>query len=243
MLFALPWPYTPGKCPLDTSRFPARGNLCSHLDASASQRCSAHPGTQPLANPIPLCLRDAKSLLVGTVPGGPRAPCPTHPPHSCALWGSRAPKSLSGALQRLSNGSVHPDDEAGRVVELQELLEKQNFEVVQAKERISALAASVAELEEDLGTARKDLIKSEEMSSKYQRDLREVRRCPLALRHPLQRCSLLLPRALCWERVCNPFCMHGKGGRRAVCPPQNPAFGGCPHIRQQDYPEVIMPVL
>ncbi|KAM6311171.1 liprin-alpha-4 isoform 3-T3 [Podargus strigoides] len=76
--------------------------------------------------------------------------------------------------KRLSNGSVHPDDEAGRVVELQELLEKQNFEVVQAKERISALAASVAELEEDLGTARKDLIKSEEMSSKYQRDLREA---------------------------------------------------------------------
>uniref|UniRef100_A0A803W281 PTPRF interacting protein alpha 4 n=1 Tax=Ficedula albicollis TaxID=59894 RepID=A0A803W281_FICAL len=66
------------------------------------------------------------------------------------------------------------NDEAGRVVELQELLEKQNFEVVQAKERISALAASVAELEEDLGTARKDLIKSEEMSSKYQRDLREA---------------------------------------------------------------------
>ncbi|XP_064029501.1 liprin-alpha-4 isoform X4 [Pogoniulus pusillus] len=76
--------------------------------------------------------------------------------------------------QRLSNGSVHPEEEAGRVVELQELLEKQNFEVVQAKERISALAASVAELEEDLGTARKDLIKSEEMSSKYQRDLREA---------------------------------------------------------------------
>uniref|UniRef100_A0A8C3XH37 PTPRF interacting protein alpha 4 n=1 Tax=Cyanoderma ruficeps TaxID=181631 RepID=A0A8C3XH37_9PASS len=73
-----------------------------------------------------------------------------------------------------SCGCVRSDDEAGRVVELQELLEKQNFEVVQAKERISALAASVAELEEDLGTARKDLIKSEEMSSKYQRDLREA---------------------------------------------------------------------
>lgn len=102
------------------------------------------------------------------------------------LWGSQASSFLSAALQRLSNGSVHPDDEAGRVVELQELLEKQNFEVVQAKEHISALAASVAELEEDLGTARKDLIKSEEMSSKYQRDLREVRPCPLALQCPLQ---------------------------------------------------------
>ncbi|KFP77498.1 Liprin-alpha-2, partial [Acanthisitta chloris] len=86
------------------------------------------------------------------------------------------PKEAAPKLpwKRLSNGSVHPEDEAGRVVELQELLEKQNFEVVQAKERISALAASVAELEEDLGTARKDLIKSEEMSSKYQRDLREA---------------------------------------------------------------------
>ncbi|NXA92242.1 LIPA4 protein, partial [Melanocharis versteri] len=88
----------------------------------------------------------------------------------------REPKEPAPKLpwKRLSNGSVHPDDEAGQVVELQELLEKQNFEVVQAKERISALAASVAELEEDLGTARKDLIKSEEMSSKYQRDLREA---------------------------------------------------------------------
>uniref|UniRef100_A0A8C0IVB0 PTPRF interacting protein alpha 4 n=1 Tax=Chelonoidis abingdonii TaxID=106734 RepID=A0A8C0IVB0_CHEAB len=63
---------------------------------------------------------------------------------------------------------------ASRVVELQELLEKQNFELTQAKERLAGLVASVAELEEDLGTARKDLIKSEEISSKYQRDLREA---------------------------------------------------------------------
>ncbi|XP_061487792.1 liprin-alpha-4 isoform X2 [Rhineura floridana] len=76
--------------------------------------------------------------------------------------------------KRLPNGSIHPDDEASRAVELQELLEKQNFEVAQAKERIAALAASVAELEEDLSTARRDLIKSEEMSSKFQRDLREA---------------------------------------------------------------------
>ncbi|XP_072853198.2 liprin-alpha-4 isoform X12 [Pogona vitticeps] len=76
--------------------------------------------------------------------------------------------------KRLPNGSIHSDDEASRVVELQELLEKQNFELTQAKERMAGLAASVAELEEDLNTARRDLIKSEEMSSKYQRDLREA---------------------------------------------------------------------
>ncbi|XP_069315744.1 liprin-alpha-4 isoform X10 [Eulemur rufifrons] len=65
-------------------------------------------------------------------------------------------------------------DEAGRVEELQELLEKQNFELSQARERLVTLTASVAELEEDLGTARRDLIKSEELSSKHQRDLREA---------------------------------------------------------------------
>ncbi|XP_058032104.1 liprin-alpha-4 isoform X2 [Ahaetulla prasina] len=76
--------------------------------------------------------------------------------------------------KRLPNGSIHPDDGASQIVELQELLEKQNFELAQAKERLAGLAASVAELEEDLSTARRDLIKSEEMSSKYQRDLREA---------------------------------------------------------------------
>lgn len=58
--------------------------------------------------------------------------------------------------------------------ELQGLLEKQNFELSQARERLVTLSASVTELEEDLGTARRDLLKSEELSSKHQRDLREV---------------------------------------------------------------------
>ncbi|XP_004685578.2 PREDICTED: liprin-alpha-4 [Condylura cristata] len=65
-------------------------------------------------------------------------------------------------------------EDAGRVEELQELLEKQNFELSQTRERLVTLTAAVAELEEDLGTARRDLIKSEELSSKHQRDLREA---------------------------------------------------------------------
>lgn len=124
------------------------------------------------------------------------------------------------------------------MVELQELLEKQNFEVVQAKERISALAASVAELEEDLGTARKDLIKSEEMSSKYQRDLREVSHCPLALPSLLQsqRRSQHLPRALGWEGIVTPA-VH----RVMACVPQKRPLplGDCPQVHPQDFPEVI----
>ncbi|XP_044532773.1 liprin-alpha-4 isoform X10 [Gracilinanus agilis] len=65
-------------------------------------------------------------------------------------------------------------DEAGRAGELQERLEKQTFELNQARERLVALAGTVAELEEDLSTARRDLIKSEELSSRHQRDLREA---------------------------------------------------------------------
>ncbi|XP_032955324.1 liprin-alpha-4 isoform X4 [Rhinolophus ferrumequinum] len=65
-------------------------------------------------------------------------------------------------------------DDVGRVQELQELLEKQSFELSQARERLVTLTAAVAELEEDLGTARRDLIKSEELSSRRQRDLREA---------------------------------------------------------------------
>lgn len=42
------------------------------------------------------------------------------------------------------------------------------------KERLAALSSHVTELEEDLDTARKALIKSEEMNTKLQRDVREV---------------------------------------------------------------------
>lgn len=78
---------------------------------------------------------------------------------------------------------IVPKDDAVRLEELQELLEKQNLELGQARERLATLTAAVAELEEDLGTARRDLIKSEERSSKHQRDLREVTRAwPARLR-------------------------------------------------------------
>ena len=62
------------------------------------------------------------------------------------------------------------------MMELQELLDRQSKEVQQMKERIVCLTGRVAELEEDLDTARKDLIKSEDMSTRLQRDIREVRR-------------------------------------------------------------------
>ncbi|XP_064306304.1 liprin-alpha-2 isoform X3 [Phalacrocorax carbo] len=76
--------------------------------------------------------------------------------------------------KRLSNGSVDSNDEASQVVELQELLEKQNYEMAQMKERLAALSSRVGEVEQEAETARKELIKTEEMNSKYQRDIREA---------------------------------------------------------------------
>uniref|UniRef100_A0A9J7YJQ6 PTPRF interacting protein alpha 2 n=1 Tax=Cyprinus carpio carpio TaxID=630221 RepID=A0A9J7YJQ6_CYPCA len=75
---------------------------------------------------------------------------------------------------RLSNGSMESGDEASQVVELQELLEKQNYELAQMKERMSSLSSRVSEVEQELETARKDLIKSEDINNKCQRDIKEA---------------------------------------------------------------------
>ncbi|XP_023206119.1 liprin-alpha-2 isoform X5 [Xiphophorus maculatus] len=88
------------------------------------------------------------------------------------LEGSEAQQKLHG--KRLSNGSLESAREASQVVELQDLLEKQNYELAQMKERMSSLSSRVSEVEQELETARKDLIKSEEMNNKYQRDIKEV---------------------------------------------------------------------
>ncbi|XP_058857742.1 liprin-alpha-1-like isoform X6 [Acipenser ruthenus] len=75
--------------------------------------------------------------------------------------------------KRSSDGSLNHEDLA-KVMELQEIIDRQTRDLGQMKERLAALSSRVTELEEDLDTARKDLIKSEEMNTKYQRDIREA---------------------------------------------------------------------
>ncbi|XP_049339274.1 liprin-alpha-1 isoform X5 [Astyanax mexicanus] len=75
--------------------------------------------------------------------------------------------------KRSSDGSLGPDEDVGKVVELQEVMDRQSKELLQMKERVVSLSNRVSELEEDLDTARKDLIKSEDMNTRMQRDLRE----------------------------------------------------------------------
>ncbi|KAF1531207.1 Liprin-alpha-1, partial [Eudyptes sclateri] len=77
-------------------------------------------------------------------------------------------------FHRSSDGSLCHDENLAKVIELQDIIDKQNKEQTQMKERLTALSSRVTELEEDLDTARKDLIKSEEMNTKLQRDVRET---------------------------------------------------------------------
>lgn len=77
-------------------------------------------------------------------------------------------------FQTIINGSTHLELRGGRESELEELVEKQRLELCQLKERLTMMCRQMAELEEELNTAQKDLIKSEEGCAKLQRDLKEV---------------------------------------------------------------------
>ncbi|XP_053709210.1 liprin-alpha-1 isoform X3 [Synchiropus splendidus] len=79
--------------------------------------------------------------------------------------------------KRSSDGSLSQEDESApgyrKVGELQEMVDRQTADLSQMKERMATMAGRVSELEEDLDTARKDLIKSEDSNTRLQRDLRE----------------------------------------------------------------------
>ena len=61
--------------------------------------------------------------------------------------------------------------------ELQEIIQRQLREQRQMEERLAALSAHVKHLEEDLDTARKDLLQSKDRNRKLERDVREVSDC------------------------------------------------------------------
>ncbi|XP_072320864.1 liprin-alpha-1-like isoform X5 [Eucyclogobius newberryi] len=77
--------------------------------------------------------------------------------------------------KRASDGSLSQEEDMAppAVGELQQVVDRQTADLGQMKERMVAMVSRVNELEEDLDTARKDLIKSEDMNTRLQRDLRE----------------------------------------------------------------------
>lgn len=75
--------------------------------------------------------------------------------------------------QRLSNGTIDPDSDVNRVIELQDTVEKQNSELTSSRTKVLELTNKLTELEETATTATKDLNKTQEQLVKLQRDLRE----------------------------------------------------------------------
>ncbi|XP_071809122.1 liprin-alpha-3-like isoform X4 [Asterias amurensis] len=76
--------------------------------------------------------------------------------------------------KRLSNGSIDPDDDVSRVIELQDTLEKQNNELSLSKERVTEMTLRVADLEEALAKTQKEVLRAQESATKFQRDVREA---------------------------------------------------------------------
>ncbi|KAM7241368.1 hypothetical protein CapIbe_007940 [Capra ibex] len=66
------------------------------------------------------------------------------------------------------------DEDLAQVIELQEIIKKKSREQREMKDRLAALSAHVTELEKDLDTARKDLLKSKEVNVELQQDVREA---------------------------------------------------------------------
>uniref|UniRef100_A0A8K9XIE3 SAM domain-containing protein n=1 Tax=Oncorhynchus mykiss TaxID=8022 RepID=A0A8K9XIE3_ONCMY len=75
--------------------------------------------------------------------------------------------------KRSSDGSLSQEEDQGKVGELQEVVARQTSDLGQMMERMAAMTGRISELEEDLDTARKDLIKSEDVNTRLQRDIRE----------------------------------------------------------------------
>ncbi|XDA85836.1 hypothetical protein R6Z07F_015591 [Ovis aries] len=66
------------------------------------------------------------------------------------------------------------DEDLAQVIELQDIIEKKSREQREMRDRLAALSAHVTELEKDLDTARKDLLKSKEANVKLQQDVGEA---------------------------------------------------------------------
>ncbi|XP_076591362.1 liprin-alpha-1 isoform X10 [Chaetodon auriga] len=130
----------------------------------ALERCSALEEQLTISHKELAYLREQNSLKRGLADGT-----------SEVNHNSENTPSTNG--KRSSDGSLSQEEDSGpvfgKVGELQEVVDRQTADLGQMKERMAAMVSRISELEEDLDTARKDLIKSEDMNTRLQRDLRE----------------------------------------------------------------------
>ncbi|KAI4535474.1 hypothetical protein MG293_014700 [Ovis ammon polii] len=101
-------------------------------------------------------------------------------------WQAQSPDGMTSELEVLKSLKIlfehHKaldkkrtrDEDLAQVIELKEIIKKKSREQREMKDRLAALSAHVTELEKDLDTARKDLLKSKEVKVKLQQDIREA---------------------------------------------------------------------
>ncbi|XP_077518330.1 PTPRF interacting protein alpha isoform X2 [Amblyomma americanum] len=83
------------------------------------------------------------------------------------------PVENSVHVNKVSNGSADAAEEACKLVELQELVEKQAAELAVARSRLNELLPRVRELEEALALAQKEVARMKEENARLARDLKE----------------------------------------------------------------------
>ena len=90
------------------------------------------------------------------------------------------------------------EEDLAKGIDLQDVIDKQ--EQSQMEKHLAALSAHVTELKEDLDTARKDLLKSEDVTRKLQRDVPKVNDSGCVCCPEVDCGSLVLPvnTALAW---------------------------------------------
>uniref|UniRef100_H2Y9Y3 SAM domain-containing protein n=1 Tax=Ciona savignyi TaxID=51511 RepID=H2Y9Y3_CIOSA len=81
----------------------------------------------------------------------------------------------------MTNGNCELEEEANRIVLLQETNDKQAAELIHVRQRVNTMLSRTAELEESLQVARKDLMKSEELNNRTQKEYRDVNKSRLEI--------------------------------------------------------------
>ncbi|XP_055277743.1 liprin-alpha-1-like isoform X1 [Moschus berezovskii] len=105
--------------------------------------------------------------------------------------------------KRSSDGSLSHEQNLAKMSELQEVIDKQLREQSQMEEHLAALSAHMRELEEDLDTARRKLLKSKEVNRKLERD---VRKAMAQMEDTVKRITTLEKRSLTAQREA--ACVH-----------------------------------
>ncbi|KAI4539849.1 hypothetical protein MG293_010244 [Ovis ammon polii] len=106
--------------------------------------------------------------------------------------------------KRPTYSTLSHEEDLAKVIVLQEVTDKQSWEQSQMKEHLASLSAHVTELEADLDTARKDLLKSEDVNTKLLPGNGAVLRCPQKGRLAALRdepSKVQTPKEQNWERA------------------------------------------